>query len=250
MAVTLTIFEIFQGMFSLIFILVAVIIASLIIQKYFQYRSLEHLFVGLAWIGLAGPWFSDAIVFLSVLIGNLVNSKYTLQDYTILTKIVSTLMTYYIPIALLFWLVAFTKLLKIKNRKFILIIFSVIHMVFIILFIIFTFYNFSLLGIYQGPFSYQWGTLTMIFYLYAIFLALFTGISFGYQALKSEAPENKLKGKFLLLSFALFTLGAIIPYLWFDLISLMLSRLILVGCVISFYIGLNMPNFVKKLVIK
>jgi len=47
----LEITQIMQGFFSLFFVVVAVIIAILIILKYFQYESPEHLYVGLAWLG-------------------------------------------------------------------------------------------------------------------------------------------------------------------------------------------------------
>ncbi|MBD3198087.1 MAG: hypothetical protein GF317_23760 [Candidatus Lokiarchaeota archaeon] len=246
----LTTFQIIQGSFSLFFIVVAVVIAAFIIQRYIQYKSIEHLYVGLAWLGLAGPWFSDAIVFPTILIGNLINPTLTSADYLSITIAVSLITTYYIPIAILFWLFAFTKLLGSENRKLIMIIFTLINLVFEVLFVFFTFYDLSYIGTYKGPFTYQWGLLTTIFYLTAIFTALISGLLFANKALKTDAKESRLKGKFLIISFVLFTIGSIIPYVWFDIIGLVLSRLILVTCVITFYFGLNMPKFVKELIIK
>jgi len=71
--------------------------------------------------------------------------------------------------------------------------------------IFFTFYDFSYIGAYIDPFSYQWGLITTIFYLSAIFKDLISGLLFAYKALKAEAVESKLKGKFLMISFILFT---------------------------------------------
>jgi hypothetical protein len=250
MAVSLSIFEIFQGLFSLIFVLVAVIISFFIIRRYFQYDSLEHLYVGLGFLGLAGPWFPDAIVFLSILIGNLANTPFVLEDYTNITIMISLIMTFYTPFALIFWFTAFSKLLRLKYRKQILFIFIAINFLFEILFLIFLFIDLSFLGVYQGPFTYQWGIITTIFYLFSIFVALTTGSLFGYNGMKSEAKENKLKGKFLLISFAFFAVGSLIPYFWFDIVGLVLSRIFLVICVLAFYVGLNMPQFVRDLVLK
>jgi len=238
-----------QGLFSLIFVSVAIIVAIFITKRYFQYSSKEHLFVGLAWIGLAGPWFSDAIVFLSILFGNLVGLPYGIIEYTNITIFVSILFTYYAPIALMLWLTAFTKLLNLKTRTSWLLITGFINMIFEIMFIIGTLSFFSLMGTYSGPFSYQWGILTTIFYIFTIIVALYTGILFGYRALKTDNKEGKLRGKLLILSFILFSIGSLIPYVWFDIISLIITRLILVLCVITFYFGLNMPDFVKKILL-
>ena len=84
-------------------------------------------------------------------------------------------MTYYAPLAIMFWLFAFTKLLGSKNRKSILIIFSFINILLEFLMIFFTFYDFNYIGTYIGPFNYQWGLITTIFYLSAIFTALISG---------------------------------------------------------------------------
>lgn len=242
--------QILQGIFSLIFVLVAVVIAIFIIRRYFQYQSPEHLYVGLAWIGLAGPWFADAIVFPSILIGNLIDPSLTAAFYTNITVFVSLIMTYYAPLAIIFWLFAFTKLLGTPNRKLILILFGFFNVLMEIIIVVFTFYGFSYIGIYNGPFSYQWGLVTTIFYLSAIFTALISGLLFAYKALKAEATESKLRGKFLIVSFIAFTIGSIIPYLWTDISGLVTSRIILVFTVIMFYIGLNMPQFVKQLILK
>jgi len=75
------------------------------------------------------------------------------------------------------------------------------------------------------------------------------GLLFAYKTLKAEAAESKLNGRFLMISFILFTVGSLIPYIWFDIWGLVTSRIILVFCVITFYFGLNMPQFVKNLIL-
>jgi len=220
------------------------------IRRYFQYASLEHLYVGLAWIGLAGPWFADAFVFPSILIGNLIDPSLPSAFYTSITITVSLITTYYAPFAIILWLFAFTKLLGLENRKPILIIFILFNILMEAVMIIFTFYKFKYIRTYNGPFNYQWGLITTIFYLSAIFTALISGLLFAYKALKAETPESKLRGKFLIISFILFAIGSIIPYVWFDVWGLVISRIILVITVIMFYFGLNMPQFIKDLILK
>ncbi|MBD3212091.1 MAG: hypothetical protein GF311_05720 [Candidatus Lokiarchaeota archaeon] len=243
--------QILQGTFSLIFVVVAIIIAILIIRRYIQYKSPEHLYVGLAWIGLAGPWFADAVVLPAILIGNLINPAVSAANYVPITLVVSLITTYYAPLAIMFWILAFTKLLRLENRKKVVILFGAIFIIFEILMIIFPFIDFNYyIGTYNGPFDYDWGLITTIFYLSAIFTALVSGLLFAYRAYKAENPESNLRGKFLIISFIAFAVGSLIPYVWTDISGLVVSRIILVFVVIMFYFGLNMPNFVKSLILK
>lgn len=87
--------------------------------------------------------------------------------------------------------------------------------------------------------------------LYAVFIVLtmlITEIIFGQSSLKSDNPEIKLKGKFLILAFVSWSIGAVLDAaLPLNIMTLMLARIILILSAIEFYCGFILPNFVKRI---
>ena len=63
----LTPLEVFYGSFTLLSVVISTILGILIILKYNHYRKSEYLAVGITWILLASPYWSDAIQFISVM---------------------------------------------------------------------------------------------------------------------------------------------------------------------------------------
>jgi len=74
--------------------------------------------------------------------------------------------------------------------------------------------------------------------------------------LKSDNPENKLKGKFLLIAVISFAIGAgldgLKPLFFEGMIEIVLiiTRIILLSCTIEFYLVFNPPQWLKKLLLK
>jgi hypothetical protein len=84
-----------------------------------------------------------------------------------------------------------------------------------------------------------------------LFLFLFFGFIFSYKALRSDKPDIKLKGKFLVIAFILFTFGSILEtFVPLTQITVVIYRCILILSSMSFYIGYILPDWIKKIFLK
>jgi hypothetical protein len=73
---------------------------------------------------------------------------------------------------------------------------------------------------------------------------LISGILIARQSIRSEKPEIKLKGKFLLIAFILFVIGAFADaVLLLTVITLPIIRIILISSSVLFYFGFILPKF-------
>ena len=80
---------------------------------------------------------------------------------------------------------------------------------------------------------------------------LITGLLMGKECLRSENREIVLKGKFLIVAFISFLLGAMLDIILpLHPVGIMANRLILISSAIEYYIGFTLPEFVKKLILK
>jgi hypothetical protein len=93
--------------------------------------------------------------------------------------------------------------------------------------------------------------LTLGFAIFGIFIALVTGMILGLKTIKSEDPFIKWKGRFLLIAFILFTVGAALDAIsWSNLIVIFLIRFILILSAISYYFGFFLPKKAADWLIK
>ena len=104
--------EIIQGSLSLVYIIITLILSGIFISKYFKLVMREFLFIGLALIGMAGPWFPEALGFLTIV---LTGGGMSDQFYINTVIIIYLIFTAYLPIAIMSWLTAITKLLNVKS---------------------------------------------------------------------------------------------------------------------------------------
>ena len=226
--------EILQGSFSLIFVIISIIIGVKILIKYFEYKSNQFLLVGLTWIGLSTPWWPDSINLILVLT---TNSILSIEANFIIGT--STM-----PFFLLVWLKAFTDFAYKEKQKYILIIFLIIGIIFEIIFFYFLFTQPNLIGTFETPFQVVYGIYIEIFLVIFLLVIGITGILFGKQSLRSENPEIKLKGKFLIIAFILFTIGAFLDSIVPELF--IIARIVLDISALSFYFGFMLPDWLKE----
>lgn len=226
--------EILQGSFSLIFVIISIIIGVKILIKYFEYKSNQFLLVGLTWIGLSTPWWPDSINLILILT---TNSILSIEANFIIGT--STM-----PFFLLIWLKAFTDLVYKEKQKYILIIFLIIGIIFEIIFYYFLFTQPNLIGTFETPFQVVYGIYIEIFLVIFLLVIVITGILFGKQSLRSENPEIKLKGKFLIIAFILFTIGAFLDSIVPELF--IIARIVLDVSALSFYFGFMLPDWLKE----
>ena len=101
----------------------------------------------------------------------------------------------------------------------------------------------EIIGSLKGTFYMQPNLFALAFQVFAIIISLISGIIFSIRTMKSDDPQVKLKGKFLLIAFVSFTVGAladaIIPM---TPVTLVIVRLILISSAIEYYFGFLIPK--------
>ena len=233
----LSILELLQGSFSLGFVIISIIIGLKIMSNYFKHKNRTFLLVGIAWIGLANPWMPDSINFLMYL-----TSETVLNEFTYLL-----IGNAFIPFFLLCWITAFTDLKYSSSQKIFLIISSIASVIFEILFFSLLISDTALIGNSLGPFQYEFSLFIEIYLVTVILIVLITGVLFGLESMKSSERRIKLKGKFIIAAFILFSLGAIIDSsVPLTEITVVITRIILILSSISFYIAFMFQKFIEK----
>ncbi len=238
MALNLT--EIINGSLGLVLVIISFLVAVRILTKYFQTKERIFILVGLSWIGVVSPWYSSSGAFF----------YYLFTQSEISDALYLFLGLFFIPITITIWVVAVSYLLNIKKKKLLWIVYIVLGTIFeiFLLFSIFT-DNLGLLMTERvGTFDISY-SITVIVYLFINMLTFFiAGILFAKESLSSGNKELKLKGKFLLLAFLIYLIGAILDgTLQLTAGSLIITRILLMISAILFYLGFFFPNFVKNL---
>ena len=235
---------------SLIFVIFSITIGIKIFINYFIVKKKigtkrkEFISVGLTWVFLSSAWWGGGFCFLSVL----------LFQYAFETPLYIFLSISFIPFALIFWLYSFFHLflkkklgLKKNNSLYAALICCLIYWIFLIILL---FYDYTLVGTYT-LFQTRPALLPLIFEIVAIFIAVITGCIFASQSMISDDKRIVWKGRFLLLGFLLFTIGAFLEVIIsLNPIGLILVRLILIISAFCYYLGFLLPKFIEKWLIK
>lgn len=243
MMAQLTAFEIFYGSFTLASVIISTILGLFITLKYVKYKQLELLLVGITWILLASPYWSDAIQFLTVMIFNI----------EINTPLYFFLANAFIAPIHITWVYAFTNFFFKNIKKKLILLFIIEALVFEIAFLTVFFMNPFLIGEQKSAFVVEWAIWIQIYLLFSIFLFLVTGFLFARASFKADEPEIKLKGRFLVIAFLTFTIGTIIDVIGAESpteITIFLARTFVIVSSLCFYIGFTLPRFIKHLFIK
>lgn len=243
MLAQLTAFEIFYGSFTLISVIISTILGLFITLKYFKFKQIELLLVGITWILLASPYWSDAIQFLIVMIFNI----------EINTPLYFFLANAFIAPIHITWAYAFTNFLFKNIKKQLMLFFIIEALVFEIAFLTVFFINPLLIGDQKSAFVVEWAIWIQIYLLFSIILFLVTGFLFARSSLKAEDSEIKLKGKFLIVAFLTFTIGTLIDVIGAESpteITILLARTFVIISSLCFYIGFTLPKFIKDVFIK
>lgn len=225
-----------NGIFSLLFVIISLIIGLAISLRYRVFKEKRLLQVGLGWIGISEPWWPSSIGFLLSLNYDI---EITAQLYIIIGYV-------FLPLFLIAWLTAILFLLNLKKRNKILSIYIIFAAIFEIIIIYFLITDVSMLGVMISPVDIDWETIMVIYALLNLLFFIIPGLFFAHESLKSDTKETKLKGKFLLVAFISFLIGALLE----TLITLPPNRMILVFSGILYYIGFMMPTGIKNRLLK
>jgi len=240
---SITPIEILNGTLSLVCVIVSIIVGLTIISRYPKYKQTNLILVGITWIGVFSPWWPSTISFLVALI---TGTSLTPTMYFFIGFFVS-------PFVLTIWIVAFTSFKFKKQQKLIVGIYLIIGIAFEIylLFTLFVVNDPEQIGTLTGVCDTTYRGIAMYYSIFIVITMLVTGILFGLASRKSENPEIRLKGTFLILAFISWVIGALMDAaLPLDVISLTIARIILISSALEFYCGFLFPNIVKKIFLK
>ena len=233
--------DILNGIFSFIFVVISLVVGVLILIRYFRYKEKIYFLVGATWILISEPWWPSSLSFLV----SLSNGKGL--PPTIYFLIGNML----IPLAITFWLLAFTEFLLTEKRKLILLVFAIIGVIFEIIFFTLLFINPDLIGYLNPPVDVSYNFFIMIFLLIFILIVVISGFFFARLSLKSDDPEVKLKGKLLVVAYIAFFVGALLDSsIRLNELGVIFVRLILIASAVFWYGGFLLPHWMKKLFLK
>jgi len=236
--------QILEGVFSLIWIIIATIIGIRIIIKALTLNRNELYSVGLFWILICSPWYSSALAFLTYVFFN-----YTIDERTYL--LIANL-----PIApgLLCWIFSFVNILykeSTSKKLIIFAIYAVICIVYEIFLIYFLFTNVRVIGTVEGLFNSRYNLFALIFDVFTLISVLITGLIFSIKSMSIDDPEIQWKGRFLLLAFISFTIGAFLDAAIPNIgVTIVIGRILLIVSAIAYYLGFFLPDQLAKLLIR
>jgi hypothetical protein len=243
MILQLTNFEFFYGILTFIAVIISIILGIVIAQKYRKFKKVEFILVGLTWILLVSPYWSDAIQFITL----------TFFDYQISTVVYFFIANAFIAPIHIIWILALTNLIFHKQKKTLMIIFTTEAIIYEVFFLYSFLIDPNQIGTQMSAFVVEWAIWIQIYLLLSIALFLVTSFLFARQSLKSENRELRVKGWFLVFAIILYTSAAFIDVIGADSpneFTIFLARTCLILSSIFFYIGFTLPRFIKELFIK
>ncbi len=230
------------GIFSIIITAIFLIVGFLITLKYREVKNKIFILVGLSWIGLSFPWMAVSIHFLLLI---LLNSA--LAEGIFFFIIIGL-----VPFTQICWIMAisdFTNVKK-KNQKIIFIISLSLAIIIDIIFIYMLMTDVSSVGWIEGALLVKFTLFISIYLMIMVGIWAVIGFIFVKESLKSDNPEIRLKGKFLLLAFVSFIFGAIIETVIMIITITVIGRIVLIISAFFFYCGFMLPRWIKELMMR
>ena len=155
------------------------------------------------------------------------------------------------PIIMIIWILAFLDLKEYHNKKLILTIYAVLGVLYEIYLVYFLIVDPSVIGSLTSVLDVTYRGLVMVWALFIVLNLIVTGVILGRDSMKSDNAEIKWKGRFLLIAFISWSLGAILDAaLPLTFITLTIARIILISSAVEFYLGFILPDFIKKRLVK
>ena len=230
--------EFLLGITSTVAFFISLFVGVEIALKYREYRVRAFIFIGIASIIIAEPWWPQLINFYLELlnIGGLSKG----QGYII--GMIG------IPIGIFAWLFAFTDLIYKEKQRLILIISGVSGIFYDIFLIIFLYIDPNLTGTTLGLNN----SYIILGYLFACSITILTtGLIFSRESIKSEDPIIKLKGKLVAIGFVSYIIAGMIEAVFIlNIYAFFIDRFVLIFSAISFYGGFKLPSWMERLFLK
>ena len=156
----LTEIELINGVFSIFFAIISIVVGAKIVSKHFKYKEKTFLFVGLTWIGLVSMWYASSISVIMIL-----STGKGISD-----KLYMFIGNGLLSVTAFIWMIAFTKLFPLKHKKNILLISGIYFGLFEFFFIYYLFTDPSVLGEVIWPVDAFYNPLVTVIHISLIIL--------------------------------------------------------------------------------
>ncbi|MBD3196992.1 MAG: hypothetical protein GF317_18205 [Candidatus Lokiarchaeota archaeon] len=238
-----------NGILTILFVILSIIIGIAIINKYREKRQKEYLYFGLFWAGMTTPWWPQVVIFINFLItGTIIE-----MDFWVILGVA------FLPFTVIIGIMAYLIVLPVKpERKNLIRVVTytpnVIYEVFLIAAVILG--NIEIWIADHDPtvlgeeFVIDWSLYSVPYFILSLIVFLIFGLWFSRLSMKSESKEVRVKGKFLFTAFISFALGTMVDFILPYPIVYFIARFILLSSTIEFYIGLLMPQSLKRVLVK
>ena len=239
----LNFFEMLEGSLSLLWVLFSTIVGVLIILKT---KSKDYVAVGIFWIFMCGGWWASSIQFVFIISMDLYLPD---EIYLLLTMLG-------IPWAVILWFYVFGTFVYPKKRKMMTIIYAIIAFGYQSAYIILVFAVPGFVGTRESIFSTDFSAFSLIFIIFGLSSVYASGLIFAKRSIQLNDPKVAWKGRFLLIAFTLYAIGAIsdaalsIEDLIFNSLITIITRTLLVISGILFYFSFFLPDSLAKKLVK
>lgn len=239
--IELTQIEIISGFASIVGLIFGFILGFIIIAKYFKYKEINLLLMGLVIMLVSQPWWPYAITLILFFAGAeplplRMHILYGLSLQVIALFIGNFVMTN------LMW----------KNKvKLVMVLTAIYGALFQTVLFYAIFVDPSMFATLEGNLDVSYQSLLALFLFFNIMLILFFAFFFLRHARKSPQPEIRLKGMLYFIGIIFFTIGAILDaILPLNLLLLVIVRILLALSGFLTYVAFALPNWAKKIFIK
>ena len=237
----LELIDIANGVLSLIFVITSIFLGIMMIIKYFEAKNKNILLAGIAWMFISEVYWAVSISFLLVVF---TGNALALDLFFFIGFV-------FLPVAIMIWMIIMTNLMWKSKQKIILILTGIILASLEIAFLYYLFTDISKLGEPVGTFDIKYELFMLVYLSVILLFVIITGLRFAIESFRSENPEIRLKGKFLLVAFLSFVIGAFISIALGDnVIILVIAKIIIISSAFEFYCGFILPDSIKKVFLK
>jgi len=243
MFVALDDFTQLSGLLGLITVCIAWFYGIIVLYKAIKEKQKILYYFFFAVIFTMSPWYPSGLGYLYWLF---TREIFEYSFYVLLGTIG-------VPFALYSWLQIYLPALHPNKKKIVTIstiIFSIVFYVYLIFFL------FSapgapvdeLIGIKRNAMDIDYKGFVLVFLAFSLLVSTITGNDFSIASLKVKDPVIRWKGRFLILSFNLFAIGAIGDgFIPLTPITLIIFRTFMLLANTFYYIGFIMPKWMKKI---
>ncbi|MBD3195187.1 MAG: hypothetical protein GF317_09040 [Candidatus Lokiarchaeota archaeon] len=235
--VELLLIEHIQVYFLIINIVANHALSIILLFKYFKSKVNELLFIALALLSTAiFNYYTFIFSYVSILVtSNPINTIYVLIFFP------------FSFLWLIFWTLAYTKLVQRNNRKIIIILISLFVLIFEAHYLIVFLMDPQSIGVFVRGIYMDWSEFVSFYLFISMIILLITTVDFTIKAISMGNKVIILKAKFILAAIA-FTFIAVLFESIFTLQGplFIIPRTLHIGSGILMYIGFVLPKSIRK----